>query len=140
MAVIGINYSGGNTYDDDDNIIENPIEYKSVYLHYSNGEEIFNSGDFIKDWADAKKFFSTKLMDKEFAFSQSSSVDHFFMDGANYDSAYLHVVEEKPVLKYLDKKDPNYLYTQKDVYNGWEFFVEKDTKPTWEELKKICKQ
>jgi hypothetical protein len=138
MAVISINYSGGGKeYDDDDNIIsETPIVYESVGLStQKSGRLEFNSGNFIKDWYDAKKKYTED--DDDPVFCHSSSVDHFFMDGANYDSAYLHVVEGKPVLKYLDRtKDDWYIDS---IGDGWEFFVNEGETPTFEELKEICK-
>lgn len=147
MAVIGINYSGfDHDYDEDGNRIEidplssSYLKYESVYIHYRNGKKIFNSGNFIKDWFDAKKFFQLELMDKEPYLSGSSTCDHFFMDGAKFDSAYLHIVDGKPVLKYINTSDENWVITQRDVYdNGWEFFVEPGTQPTWEELKQKYK-
>jgi hypothetical protein len=142
MAVIGINYEGANhDYDENDERIETPggLKYQLVYIHYQGGEKVFDSGNFIKDWFDAKKFFSQELMDIEFHLSGSSTCDHFHMDGADFDSAYLHIVDDKPVLMYLDREDPNWFMTQRDVYEkGWEFFVEPGTQPTWEELKKYC--
>jgi hypothetical protein len=135
MAVIGINYDGGNYYDDDGNLIERPIIYEGVTLRASGEDYEFNTGDFIKDWMSAKKKFVD--LDDEPHFSQSSSVDSFFMDGAEYDAAYLHVENGVPVLKYVDKSDPNYLWTQREIYeDGWECFVPKGSKFTWEELKK----
>jgi hypothetical protein len=147
MAVIGINYSGcDHDYDDNDERIEidpsDPryLKYESVYIHYRGDDKIFDSGSFIKDWFNAKFFFAKELMDKEPHLSGSSTCDHFHMDGANFDSAYLHMVDDKPVLKYIDHSDPNYLFSQRDIYeNGWEFFVESSTQPTWEELKEMCK-
>lgn len=137
MAVIGINYEGGNYHDEDDNLIKRPIIYESVTLSVSGQNFVFDSGDFVKDWAFAKKKFVE--FEDEPHFSNSSSVDHFFMDGAEYDSAYLHVDNGIPVLKYIDKSDPNYLWAQIDIYeNGWEYFVPKGNKFTWEELKKYC--
>ena len=138
MAVIGINYSGGNTYDDDDNLIECEPEYKSVYLHTNDGEIIFNSGSFIKDWFDAKKKYLQELLEKEHL-SGSSSCDHFIMDGAKFDSAYLHMVDEKPILMYVDRTQPDWFITQEKIFNGWEMFVPENTQPTWEELKEMCK-
>jgi len=137
MAVIGINYKGGNYHDDDDNLIERPIIYERVTLMVSGEKFIFDSGDFVKDWAFAKNKFVE--FEDELQLSQSSSVDHFIMDGANYDSSYLHVEDGKPVLKYIDTTDPNYLWTQKNIYeNGWEYFVPKGNNFTWEELRKYC--
>lgn len=137
MAVIGINYSGGNTYDEDDNLIENDVVYESVRLHTSEEEFTFNSGNFVKDWFDAKKKFM-EIQDKEPYLSGSSSCDHFVFDGAKFDSAYLHIVDGKPVLKYIDYTDESWFRTQSDIFDeGWEFFVDEGTQPTWEELKEM---
>lgn len=146
MAVIGINYSGSDHYyDNNDERVEidpsDPryLKYESVYIHYQGGEKVFDSGNFIKDWYAAKFFFATQLMDKELL-SGSSSCNHFHMDGANFDSAYLHMGKDEAVLKYVDKSDEYWFVNQRDIYeNGWEFFVEKGTTPTWSELKEYCK-
>ena len=120
MAVIGIHYKDGKS----------PIDtYESVYIHTINGEFTFDSGNFIKDWFDAKRKYITDLNDTEPYFSHSSSVDHFIMDGAPFESGYLHIVDDKPVLKYVDKTDENYLYSQQEIYEGWEFFVPEGTEP-----------
>lgn len=77
-----------------------------------------------------RKFTLTEAND-EYHYSKSSSVDHFIMDGAPYDSAYLHFEDDKPVLKYIDETEPNYIYTQSKIYDeDIEFFVEANTKPT----------
>ena len=144
MAVIGINYSGtDHDYDKDGNRIEiNPsdpsyLKYESVYISYQGGEKVFDSGNFIKDWRDAKGFYGRTLANEDL--SLSSTCIHFFMDGANFDSAYLHIVDDKPVLKYADKSDERWFITQRDILEGgWEFFVEPGTQPTWEELKSQC--
>ena len=142
MAVIGINYSGGDhDYDDDGNRIQLvPVVYESVYLRTRDENFEFKSGDFVKDWFQAKMKYAKELQDKEPHLSGSSTCDHFHMDGAEYDSAYLHIEEGKGVLKYIDRSDPNHIFTQREIYeDGWEMFVEPGTKPTWEELKEICK-
>ena len=147
MAVIGINYEGANhDYDENDERIEIPggLKYKSVYIHYQDDKKVFDSGNFIKDWYDAKGFYARGLMDKEPYLSGSSTCDHFIMDGAPYDSAYLHMVDGKPVLKYCSYDDSlemmEQLITNREIYEkGWEFFVPEGTKPTWEELKEMCK-
>lgn len=141
MAVIGINYSGGDhDYDDNNNFIEiTLVSYESVYLHTKEGEFIFKSGDFIKDWFQAKMKYAKDLMDQDLFLSRSSTCDHFFMDGANYDCAYLHIENNEATLKYLDLSDPNYFLKQKGIYeDGWEMFVNNGTQPTWDELKKRC--
>jgi len=132
MAFTTINYDDGNK--------EN-LGYKSVEIHYGKKEQkkFFKSGNFVKDWWDLRKFQIQKLSGKEAFFTHSSTVDNFIMDGAPYDSAYMHMVEDKAVLKYIDRKDKNFLFNQRDVYEGIEFFVPEDTQPTWEELKEMCK-
>jgi len=136
MAVIGINYSGGNRYDDNDVLIEDEPVYESVYLYTNKGEFIFNSGNFIKDWFDAKKKYVQEFSKNEFL-SASSTCDHFIMDGAKFDSAYLHMDGEIPILKYLDRTQ-QYPFIS-DVTTGIEMFVPEGTQPTWEELKEMCK-
>jgi hypothetical protein len=125
MAVIGINYTEG--------LKKGSIEYVSVDLSYDNLKEVkvFESGNFIKDWYNMRKFLIQKVLDVEPRVSASSTVDHFIMDGAPYDSGYL-VYDEgsaKHVLKYGDEF----------CYKGFEFFVPEGTQPTWEELREMCK-
>lgn len=129
MAFITVEYCGGNYHDDNDNLVEEPIVYKQVSLYLSNDEEFFfNSGDFVKDWYFAKKKF-LEFADSEYDLVHSSSLDHFIMDGAPYDSAYL-VYDENTDGAHLE-----YDYNEK----AWEMFVNQGTRPTWEELKKYCK-
>lgn len=126
MAVISIDYNDVDA-----------STYQGVHLTYNNCEktDIFNTGNFCVDWNSAKRRYM-EIMDDEPYLSASSSVDHFFMDGAKFDSAYLCFDNNLPVLKYLDRTDKNWIHTQSHIYeNGWEFFVDKGTKPTWEEFK-----
>lgn len=95
----------------------------------------------------------------------SSSIDHFIMDGAPYDSAYLHMENGNLVLKYIEEINEtelkiflkekyktkkqrdeaeeiirlNKMYSERDIIGGLEFFVPTGTRPTWEELKEMCK-
>jgi hypothetical protein len=120
MAVVSIEYNDGNKKD---------LGYRSVDISYngSKNKKSFNSGDFVKDWYDCTKLVVTKIHGKEYI-SNSSSVDHFIMDGAKFDSAYLKSVKSKAELVYDDNADGQ----------GIEFFVVEGTKPTWEELQKLC--
>jgi len=124
MAIVAINYDEGNIKD---------LRYKSVNFSYGNPrqEKVFASGNFVKDWFDMRKFMIQELFETELHFSQSSSVNHFIMDGAPYDSEYLvyDEKEEKYVLKYGSE------WCDK----GIEFFVPEHTQPTWDELKEMCK-
>jgi len=132
MAFITINYDEGN----DEN-----LGYESVEIHYGKNEKkVFDSGDFVKDWFDMRKMMIMELSKTEPHFMHSSSVDHFIMDGAPYDSAYLHFTKDKAILKYVNTKknnlDMDEMIANHDIYeNGIEFFVEENTTPTWEELK-----
>ena len=117
MAVIGITYEEPT-----------PSKYEFVDISYGEGmkeKKEFKSGNFVRDWYDMRKFMIQNLLDSEHAFCHSSSVDHFIMDGAPYDSAYLVIDGDKPTLHY-------------EYREGIEFFVSKGTKPTWKELKEIC--
>jgi len=115
-----------------------PLEYERVELSLIKEEKNFDTGNFVEDWYDMRKFIIHHENESDFFWSHSSSVDHFIMDGAPYDSAYLHMVEGKPVLKYFDRSDPKWYLNQADVEEGIEFFVPENTQPTWEELRKLC--
>lgn len=120
MAVISIKYDEGN---------KKNLGYESVIIHYGNDEkEIFNTGNFVKDWYDMRKFMIQNLLDSELAFSHSSTVNHFIMEGAPYDSAYLKTNDDG--IPYF-----SYVYDDESI----EFFVPKGTQPTFNELKEICK-
>lgn len=144
MGVISINYKGGAFIEDDKdgNQIREKIIYESVEISYNNlkDKKIFNSGNFVQDWYDCNRFIIMELCDKEYRFSNSSSVDHFIMDGAPYESAYLKKVKSN----LLNEGGPDnnwYLDYEYDHSNqGIEFFVPQGTKPTWEELKAKCKK
>lgn len=126
MAVFEINYDEGNKKD---------LKYESVDIFYGSltKKKVFNSGNFVKDWYDLVRFIILELGDTELHYTGSSSVDHFFMDGADelYDEAYLidAVVngETKSVLSYKYNDD------------ALKFYAPKGTQPTWAELKEMCK-
>jgi len=121
MAVIGINYNEGN---------EKDLGYKSVDISYGSLKEVrvFETGNFVKDWFDMRKFMTLNLSESELYFCHLSSIDHFIMDGAPYDSAWLKMEGNKPSLIY-----------EYDIKELIEFFVPEGTEPTWEELKEMCK-
>ncbi len=120
MAVVNIDYNDGNKKD---------LGYRSIDVSYNNlkSKKVFDSGNFVKDWYDCIKFCITKIQNIE-PIMHSSSVNHFFMDGAKYDSAYLVVTKEKTSLSYDSEMHGENI----------ELFVEENTTPTWEELRKIC--
>lgn len=124
MAVYGVNYDEGSKL----------LGYKSVYIYFGNDQKrVFDSGNFIKDWFDMMKFIIEELNETESYFVGSSSVDHFFMDGADelYDEVYLVEIS-------VDGETKNELT---NVYDGdaIKFYVPTGTQPTWVELKEICK-
>lgn len=101
--------------------------YESVEIVYGENQlKEFSSGDFVKDWYDAMKWYIFAEHKNEYGLINSSSVDHFIMDGAPYDSAYLIPDDKNSRLVYE--------YDEKRL----EFFVKKGTTPTWKELKKLC--
>ena len=126
MAVRGIDYNEGG----DD------LGYKSVDISLRGDEgrtsKEFNSGDFVKDWYDALKWFIQSEINDHLV--NSSSVDHFIMDGGHelYDSVYLKFKEDGT--PWLDYAHDYILFGE----NGLEIFVVKGTEPTWEELREIC--
>lgn len=127
MAYVSIDYDEG----------EGVGSYRAVKVCFGDHEEkVFNSGDFVKDWWVAKKFMINELLDKEAWVGNSSSVDHFIMDGAPYDSAYLHVVDDRFVLKYVETNAD--IHT--DICKGIEMFVAAGTRPSFEELKAMCEK
>lgn len=125
MAVIGINYKEPN-----------PETYESIRIMYGEGSDkvkLFDTGNFIVDWYNHNKWIAHEIdgeLSKEHHFSNSSSVDHFVMDGAPIESRYLKFDEEKN--PYLDKEfdwhDP-----------GTELFIPLGTDWSWEELKEYVK-
>ena len=109
----------------------NQKKYRSVDVSSrKDGKTVkFDSGNFVKDWWDAMKYLIIDL-DWEYPTSFSSSVNHFIMDGDNYDSMYLVDDETAPKGSELQSE-----YTEK----GIEFFVPKGTKLTWLELTEYVK-
>lgn len=116
-----------------------PETYSGVDLGYRGGKKTFDTGDFTIDWFNALKFYITTEGVNAEPLSYSSSVDHFISDSQEFDSAYLHVINNESILKYLDRSDPLWVTTQVKIYElGIEFFVPKDSRPTWKELKEKC--
>lgn len=98
----------------------NTNEYKNVKV----GDKIFDSGDFVKDWYDMKKYIIHLPDDQWEPIMCSSSVDHFIMDGAPYDTANLVEVDGVWDLSYES--------------DGVEFFVPEGKRWSWNELRKYC--
>jgi len=104
--------------------------YESVSVAFGQDKKkSFQTGDFVKDWYFKTKFILQELQDIE-PLMNSSSVDHFIMDGDKYDSAYLYFNEKinEPELRFRD-----------DNYNipVCELFVKSGTSPTWHELREL---
>ena len=124
MAVIGINYQEGE-----------PETYKSVEVSYNHvsDRKLFESGNFIVDWYNMNKWLMEEIdgaLKNEHAFSNSSSVDHFIMDGATVQSRYLKIDEEgNPYLT----KDYDWLD------EGTELFIPEGEDWTWDQLKEYVK-
>jgi len=116
MAVIGINYCK----EKDNNII-----YNYVYLHTSNNEFIFNSGNFLKDWYDANKKYFNDQYKFEFHFFYSTSVSDFNEDNKDFEMVYLVLEDEKQKLLYQTRNE------------HIKMFVPKGQVLTWEQLKNI---
>lgn len=119
MAVICINYD----------VTDKKISYYSVDISFGSPLEVkvFDCGNFVKDWYNMIKFMCLHISETEHHFCKSSTVDHFIMDDAPFDSAWLKTIDGKPTLIYEYEED------------RIEFFVPQGTQPTWEELKEMCK-
>lgn len=131
MAIIFVNYEEFSK--------KKGLGYKSVELSLKNDKKIFNTGNFVKDWYNMIKFIVHYDHELESHWTYSSTVDDFMMDGAKYDSAYLHMVNDMFMLRYVDKSDENWYEDQKDIFEErMEFFVPENTQPTRKELKKMC--
>jgi len=120
MAVYGINYEEPK-----------PETYESIYVNYGEQKvKAFESGNFVKDWFDLLKFIVIELSETESHFVGSSTVDHFFMDGADelYDEAFL-ITDEQGVSE---------LCYGNFEGMGMKLYVPTGTKPTWVELKEMC--
>jgi len=116
MAVISINC---------EEFTQKNIESVEVYLgHQKFGDKkIFDSGNIVKDWARAMKYIITEMPQDEFPVVFSSSVDHFLVDGDEYEMQYLNIVEGK------------YQLTQKKGKYGFGHIVRTGSKLSWDELK-----
>lgn len=119
MSVVHINYEGCNE----------TLKYQNVTCD----EVVYESGDFIKDWYDLMKDYLKESKYEHIVCS--SSVDHFFFDGANYDSAYLTLEDGIWNFKYIDIENMTILEQHLIVDSGVEYFVPNGTRMTWNEFK-----
>lgn len=135
MAVISINYEEGSR--------KKNLGYESVDLHFFGSKKekkkVFKTGSFVRDWFLLNKFIA--LADLQEPIMHSSSVDHFIMDGAPYDSAHLCTKNDVDVFLYY--RDDTITDIKQVMLNdalnpGIEFFVHKGDKPTWQELRQQC--
>ena len=110
----------------------NQSTYRSVVVQYGNKQtKIFSSGDFVKDWYQATKFKINQLINSEPFFISASSVDHFIMDGNQYESAWAIVDQQDNILLYY--KDD--ISLNKKISNSIELFVNIGDRLTFKEFK-----
>jgi len=119
MAVRGIIYNEGG----------NPLNYEAVTISTTdNGDHKWDSGDFVRDWYFSTKFILMGGLKGEVG-CNSSSVDHFIMDDAPFESVYL----------IFDEGNNPTLTNQYDLDgHNIELFVPTGTQLTWEELRDVC--
>lgn len=102
--------------------------YRGVKLKLDEDNSVlFNSGDFVQDWYDCIKY----QVDNQISSISSSCVDHFFMDGASYDVAFLFEDEDgKWDLIY------DYDHIPWNVLDGKiMFYVNEGEQLTWDQMK-----
>lgn len=117
----------------------NQSTYQAVKLTYGENHkevQLFNSGNFVKDWYQARKFIQDNLNGA----GCSSSVDHFIMDGEEYKELglYWDTKNEKWMLDgELDDMDI-IKQSLKLINNGYVFIPSNETW-SYEEYIKYCK-
>lgn len=122
MAWLTINYDDGDAN-----------SYRNIELTFEdNTEKIFNTGDFVQDWYDYKKYII--FSDIEERIGYSSSVDHFIMDSKKYKSKYLH--------KMSTDENGKEVWDLLDDWNEGrtEFFLKVDENLNWKQLKSRCER
>lgn len=104
------------------------LTYEAVCVSPSNSEYdvIFNSGDPVIDWYYHNKYLIFNIPDGDDV-CNSSTIDHFFMDGAMVESTYL----------LFDESGTPYLGKSKND-SGVEFLINKGDNITWLELREYC--
>ena len=123
MSVASVNYEG----------------YKETlkYLNIDCDDNVYDCGDFIKDYYNLVKDFIKES--KYVTLNFSSSLDNFFFDGAEYDNAFLKLNEFGVFdLVYIDSDKLSMVEIHDICENNAEFFVPSGSKMTWIELKKYC--
>lgn len=128
MSVGSINYEGVNE--------------TLVYQNLTCDGVVYESGDFVKDWNALMRDYLKEQKYDYVVFS--SSFDHFFFDGADYDVAYLfsYLVDGEGVWELIDAKNHkrfkelNIINLDEDCFK---FYLPKGVKMTWEEFKEYCK-
>jgi len=114
----------------------NQANYRAINLSIKGEELSFKTGDPIKDWYDMIKSLIF-AEDGYRGYVHSSSVDHFYMDGEQYECAYLIKDQKDGLWRFAtdeDKKNDPMYYDK-----GIEFMIPADNSiTTWEELKVYC--
>lgn len=133
MAVISIKTDGS--------------EYQSTTIYYytdnKDAEKTFNSGDLIRDWFEATRYFLTTIQKQDDEESNKViSTTHFVGDWIfnqnpiKYKSAYLHLdLDKNFTLKYISDEYPLWRAMRA---NHWEIFVPVDSNWDWQQYKEYC--
>tara|TARA_R110000796_G_scaffold27712_8_gene76225 strand:+ start:747 stop:1112 length:366 start_codon:yes stop_codon:yes gene_type:complete len=96
-----------------------------ITYNFNKDSKEFKSNNFIKNWYDCTKF-KIGLDNQEFDFIDDSSIDEY-------------VKKNSFDLKYLSNPNGEWGLTDKRANHlAVKYYVEKDTNPSWLELRKIC--
>tara|TARA_R110000851_G_scaffold221165_2_gene373931 strand:+ start:689 stop:1051 length:363 start_codon:yes stop_codon:yes gene_type:complete len=98
-----------------------------ITYNFNKDSKEFKSNSFIKNWYDCTKF-KMMLDNQEFGFNDHSSINEYIKKNS-FDRKYLTNSSGEWVLKDMSSEFDN---------KAVKYYVEKDTNPTWEELRKIC--
>lgn len=103
-------------------IVENKVQYYSINISDGSFEYQFETGSFVKDWFTAIQFLLDNNIDN---IASSSTLDHFFMDGAEYDEIYFYIENKRGFLTKQKVKGSIKYYIEKDTFLQWEDFKNK---------------
>lgn len=111
---------------------DNSYDRLYIILKDSSEEKIFSSGDILKDWYCATKYFMDNFQKiEDYNLAISNDLEEY-ISNSEFDIMNISLNEEgKPEVTYNNVYDGFKKYTAE---NGWFYPVKKDDKPTIKDL------